>query len=162
MIFFIPGGQEGKAGTVACYACNDRKNLCHIWNIPFLLFFQHRAGIPQEVIQFQDLIPKFLRMNPDKHKHCREHLSWFTICLVNSITLSHTSQKRVWRETSSMQGHAHSMEWGVPDTCHTAQGAAKKGRTNRATSADQRQRLSPAQIITDSRSKVQCYRCSRV
>lgn len=116
-------------------------------------------------IQFQDLIPKLFRMNLDKHKHCRAHLSWFIICLVNSdssITLSHTSQQRIWRKTATMQGHTHSMERDDPDTCHTAQGTAKQGRTNRATSADQGERPSPAEIITDSRSKVQCYQCSRV
>lgn len=116
-------------------------------------------------IQFQDLIPKLLRMNLGKHKHCRAHFSWFIICLINSdssITLSHTSQQRIWRKTATMPGHTHSMEWDDPDTCHTAQGTAKQDRTNRATSADQGERPSPAEIITDSRSKVQCYQCSRV
>lgn len=154
----IPGGQEGKAGAVTCYTCNDRESLCHInalWNIQFLLSFQHRGGIPQEVIQFPDLIPKFLRMNLGKHKNCRVHLSWFTICLVNSI-LFPTQARTELAERQAACKDMLTARNGVSLT------PAIQHRTNRATSADQRQRLSPAQIITDSRSKVQCYQCSRV
>lgn len=135
-------------------------NKCFMKHSVSSLFFQHKAGISQEAIQFQNLVPKLLGMNLDKHMHCRTHLSWFTICLVNSITLSHTSQKRVWRKTGSMQGHAQSMEWDDPDTAIQLRELPNSAEQTE-TDLQIRERLSPAQIFTDSRSKVQCYQCSK-